>query len=690
MPGIHPEPTRRYAAFISYSHADRRWALWLHGALERYRVPGRKQSGETSENASRARLSPIFLDREELSSSATLAEAVERSLADSDTLLVVCSPAAARSRWVNEEIRGFKALGRSSRIFCLVVAGDPVVLPGHPDACFPPALRFVVESGAVTDRLDAEPLAADVRPGMDSRRDAKLKLAAGILGVNLDSLRQRDNARRQRRLLLLASASAAACVVLATLTTAALLARSEAERQRKIAEQQSATAQRTADFLKSLFQVSDPGEARGNTITAREVLDRGARQIGVELRDQPAVRAELTTTLGEVYTGLGLYGSASELLASAAALPGQSEGSAVRQSLASAELETLRGNYAAAEALFSSSIDALRTDRPKDPALLARGLIGLGEVLASTGKFDAALVALKEGAEMAAAHPGITAGFSARGIEGLAYTYLQAGDLDSAERSYRAALEMRIAYSGEVHPKVSETLNSLGSIEYLRGNNAEAEKFFERALPIDQKVLGARHPDVAGTMNNLARVYLERRKFSASARVLKEAESIMLAEKAETTDDMTYVFSNLGLAEFGLGQSASARTYLEKALRAAVANDHRLRGVVLTDLANVECSDNKPDKGLQRLAEARTIVAARYPDDPWRLAWVDNVRGGCLLKQRRLAEAEQLLAPSTKVLLERWQPDTLYGHEAVNRMLDLYGMMGDERRLTQFRKLFRP
>ena len=684
-----PDTTYRYAAFISYSHADRQWARWLHRALESYRVPRQQQTGESG-SVLRPRLSPIFLDREELSSSPTLAASVQAALENSGCLLVVCSPAAASSRWVNEEVRTFKALGRGDRIFCLVVAGEPGAAPERSDTCFPPALHFVVEAGTVTGQRAAEPLAADVRPGLDSRRDGKLKLAAGILGVSLDSLRQRDNVRRQRRLLLLATASAAGCVVLAGLTTAALVARSEAERQRQIAEQQSATAQRTADFLKSLFQVSDPSEARGNTITAREVLDRGARQIGTELRDQPAVKAELTTTLGEVYTGLGLYGSAAELLTSARTLPGQSVASAVRQSVASAELEMLRGNYPAAEGWFNGSLHALRAGQPRDPALLTRALIGLGEVLASTEKFDAALTVLKEAVTTTAAHPELTSDLKARGIEGLAYAYMQSGDLHAAERAYRKALEMRIAYSGEIHPKVSETLNSLGSIEYLRGNNAAAEKYFERALPIDQKVLGARHPDVAGTMNNLARVYLERRKFAKAAGVLAEAVEIMLAEKAATTDDMTFVFDNLGLAQFGLGNFSSAQEYFDKSLRAAVASNHRLHGVVLTDLANLECHTGRADAGLTRLDEARPVVAARYPEDAWRVAWVDNVKGSCLLEQHKLAEARQLLEPSTEVLLARWRPDTLYGREAVDRLLRLYGMMGDERRAAHFRKLYVP
>ena len=203
-------------------------------------------------------------------------------------------------------MRAFKALGRAGRIFCFAVDGEP-----RTGECFPPALRYEVEDGVVTDKPAAEPLAADVRPGKDDRAAAQLKIIAALLGVPLDRLRQRELARRHRRLVLIAAASATGCVAFGAISVVALRARAEAERQ-------SLTARRTADFMKSLFAVSDPSEARGNSITAREVLDRGVRQVESQLKDTPLVRADLTTTLGEVYANLGLYQESMKLLDDAA------------------------------------------------------------------------------------------------------------------------------------------------------------------------------------------------------------------------------------------------------------------------------------------------------------------------------------------------------------------------------------
>lgn len=101
----------RYAAFISYNHRDRKTAIWLHRALETYRIPRRMRGQASALGELGARLSPVFRDREELAASTDLGSAVREALEQSDALIVICSPDGARSRWVNEEIRTFAALG---------------------------------------------------------------------------------------------------------------------------------------------------------------------------------------------------------------------------------------------------------------------------------------------------------------------------------------------------------------------------------------------------------------------------------------------------------------------------------------------------------------------------------------------------------------------------------------------------
>jgi tetratricopeptide (TPR) repeat protein len=223
-----------YWAFLSYSHADARWANRLHRALEHFATPRRFVGAATPVGPAPKRLHPIFRDREELGASADLGGRLLAALEASGYLIVICSPAAARSRWVNEEVARFRALHGHERILAVIVDGEPFASldPAAADQeCFPEALR----RGAA-DNGGPEPIAADLRPGRDGLRLAVLKLAAGMLGVGLDALVQRDARRRQRQLTILTAASLAASAVLAALTFAAVRERNEAYAQRAQAE----------------------------------------------------------------------------------------------------------------------------------------------------------------------------------------------------------------------------------------------------------------------------------------------------------------------------------------------------------------------------------------------------------------------------------------------------------------------
>jgi WD40 repeat protein len=239
--------SRRYTAFISYRHADnvqegRRWAEWLHRALERYVVPldligTLNKRGEPIPDS----LYPIFRDEDELPANADLATGVRAALEISDTLVVLCSPRSAASPWVRKEVREFKELGRCDRILTIIIAGEPNADdPGkaregimRDEECFCEELRFGQprQDGTVDWKIRTEPLAADLRPGgtraegfvtpeayrehltlhsslsidriaaiTDEYRkrleNGLLKVIAGLLGVELGRLRNRDAAYR--------------------------------------------------------------------------------------------------------------------------------------------------------------------------------------------------------------------------------------------------------------------------------------------------------------------------------------------------------------------------------------------------------------------------------------------------------------------------------------------------------------
>ena len=433
----------------------------------------------------------------------------------------------------------------------------------------------------------------------------------------------------------------------------------------------------------SLFRVSDPSEARGNAVTAREILDRGARQIDQSLRDEPQVRADLSVVLGEVYTGLGLYKSAHVLLAKAGTIAGpQTSNARLRQSVALAELEFQRGNDAQADELLAAAEKlSLDSRSAASPNLRARILLDRGEVAAYMER-DAVAQQYFEKALRIGKEQGL-GDVTPRALEGIALAAFYGGDIELAQRTYEKALAVRIRHSGETHPKVSESLTALGSIAYTMAQPDAAEKYWLRSLAVDQRILGLRHPDVAVTLNNLGRLDVERRNFVRARDRLATAVSIYAAEQSDTHEGQIFAWTNLALANLGLGDVEAARALLQRALSAAIATKHRLEGPILTDLADLECRSHRIEAGLARLHAARPILEERYPDEPWRTALVDNVRAGCLAQTGHAAEAEPLIAASMPVLMEKWAADTYYGHDAVQRATRVYTLTGNRTRLTE-------
>jgi len=234
-----PAESPRYFAFISYSHRDEAWAQWLHKALETYRVPSRLVGQSTSSGEIPRRLLPIFRDRDELASATDLGRTVNAALAQSKNLIVICSPASAQSRWVNEEVLAYKRLGHAERIFCLIAGGEPNAsdLAGREtEECFAPALRFQIGADGQATSQRTEPIAADAREGKDGKPNAKLKLIAGLLGVGFDALKQRELQRRNRRLAIVTAAALLALAITTTLAITAVIARDDAKRRQKQAE----------------------------------------------------------------------------------------------------------------------------------------------------------------------------------------------------------------------------------------------------------------------------------------------------------------------------------------------------------------------------------------------------------------------------------------------------------------------
>jgi len=315
----------QYRAFISYSHRDARWGEWIHRRLETYRLPSPIVGRATPFGPVPDRLQPIFRDRDELGTATDLTAEITTALQQSLFLVVICSPAAASSRWVNQEIKSFKRLHGDDRVRAIIVEGEPFSNDPATE-CFPEALRFRSGADGELSGLRAEPIAADLRPGGDGKRFAISKLVAGLTGARLDELVQREHHRRSRKLRALAAGLGALVLLFAGLALEAVRQRNAA----RLAQNEAEAARKDAEGLVE-FMLTDL-RTRLNAVGRLDVLDSvgkralayyDARDLGQADPDALGRRARAQLLVGEIDNLRGDLDSALNAYQAAAATTGE-------------------------------------------------------------------------------------------------------------------------------------------------------------------------------------------------------------------------------------------------------------------------------------------------------------------------------------------------------------------------------
>jgi hypothetical protein len=222
----------KYRAFVSYSHQDTTWAKWLQRGPEGFKIDKDLAGRETARGTIPESLRPVFRDREDFTAGEALPEQTLAALDASNALIVVCSPDSAKSNYVNEEARQFKSRHPNRSVIPLIVGGKP----DDPEReCFPPALKFKLDTKGRTTRRKAELLAADAREEGDGKGLALAKVVAGLLGVSSDDIFRRAMRERRRRLQRWLAGLSVVAVSLAGLAVWAEINRRQAIQQEKAA-----------------------------------------------------------------------------------------------------------------------------------------------------------------------------------------------------------------------------------------------------------------------------------------------------------------------------------------------------------------------------------------------------------------------------------------------------------------------
>jgi len=294
----------KYRAFISYSHQDSRLARRIHARLESWSIDTGLVGRETSVGTVPDSLAPIFLDRDELAGGGELSQVILEALEHSECLIVLCSPAAARSHYVNDEIRQFRQLGRAHRIHPIILEGEP----GDASApCFPPALVTDDRTANEKEARRLEPVAADIRDQGDGMTRALAKTVAGMLGVPFDDIVRRAEQRERRRQRILRATTGFMAILAVTAAGFGWLS----ETRRQVAQHNYEAAISAADAL-----VGNIGHTLANVEgipldTTRRVFDKANDiydTLGAALPDEPSLMLSRIASMMEFAAALSLKG----------------------------------------------------------------------------------------------------------------------------------------------------------------------------------------------------------------------------------------------------------------------------------------------------------------------------------------------------------------------------------------------
>jgi eukaryotic-like serine/threonine-protein kinase len=328
-------------------------------------------------------------------------------------------------------------------------------------------------------------------------------------------------------------------------------------------------ANRITDFMTNMFRVSDPSETRGNSVTAREILDKAAKDVGSGLARDPELQAQMMFVMGQVYNRLGLYSAGRVLLQQAYDQQGRVLGphhedtlrtaralgwnlersghdveaeKLQRQTLAadrrvygSDNIETLSvindltwtlqqlGQYAEAEKLAREALEAEQRLLGTKNSVTLQVMANLGSILTKEGRYTEAETIQRENMNIRREAFGADSSDVLSAMNNLGITLRHEKRLADAEQLYREMLETCRRVMGPEHPLTLRAMNNLGNILGDENKNSEKEQLHREILAIRLRTLGPEHPETLSTMANLADALASQQKYDEAAKLARQA-----------------------------------------------------------------------------------------------------------------------------------------------------------------------
>lgn len=483
-------------------------------------------------------------------------------------------------------------------------------------------------AGDITRHLQDEPVTA--RPPSRAYRTSKF-------------------VRRHRRGVA-AAATAAVLVLLGTAGTSIGLVR--ARQAERVARTEAATARQVSSFMENLFEISDPDRARGQTVTAREILATGAARIEEQLAGQPATQARMMNTIGRVYHKLGLYDEAEPQLTTALGLreaQRNSGGGLSEQELALnrvdlARLYIVQARYDEAAALLRQSLRSLGGEETEHRLELASVLDELAGVLGRQGRFAEAGPLNRQALEIRLAdlgddHPDVASSYNSQAV--LAYYQ---NDWPLVETSFQRALAIRERTLDPTHPDVAQSLNNLGLFYQAQDRYDDAIPLLTRAAGVWEQTLGPDHVRLGLVLNNLGLAHYEQRDLQGAEPFLQRALSIRERALGAHHPDVAQTVYNLANLSRDRGQYAAAESLYRRVIRdrsSALGAEHADVGWTIKEMAKLHAVAGRPEQAVEEMGRALSILEAALGDGFPELADAYDDYADFLQQAGRTDEARQ-------------------------------------------------
>jgi len=290
-------------------------------------------------------------------------------------------------------------------------------------------------------------------------------------------------------------------------------------------------ANRVTEFMEGMFKISDPSEARGNSITAREVLDRESKDIDSGLSQDPELQAQMMHVMGDVYKDLGLFPRAQLLYERSADIR--------RRTLGPENAETLRsiddlawilnqeGHAAEAEKLQRQTVEVRRRVFGTHNLDTLKSMNHLAWTLDREGNYTEAEHLEREALDIRRRVLKIVDDReTAAAMNNLAATLGHEGHYSEAEKLKRETLEIRRRVLGPEHQETLTAMNNLAFTLQQEGRYPEAEALQRETLDLQRRILGPEHPDTLRSINNLAETLVRENQFAEAEHLQREALGI--------------------------------------------------------------------------------------------------------------------------------------------------------------------